>query len=178
MVLRLSIVSLGKVPRGVLEGAGASIASTFGVEVHQDPPLAEPEYAFNPSRGQHHAAAILRKLARSHLGKDRELILGVGALHLFDPDGEELVVDGDRDVRAAVVGLNRIRSTDETRYLLRVSRAGVVAVGLALGLRTCDDGRCGMAAIVSPESLEKRGQSLCLVCSSNLAKGERAWAKS
>lgn len=70
-----------------------------------------------------------------------------------------------------------VRGGDE-RLLARLTAAGVVAVGRAIGLRDCDDARCAMGAATSPEALDKRQLKLCVTCETALAKGDRAWAKS
>jgi predicted Zn-dependent protease len=176
MVRRLSVVPLGSVPRGLIEAAGAAASQLFELVPAPGPALAAPDYALNPSRSQYNAAAIVRKLAKIR-GDSSDVILGVGQLDLFEPDGDHLIVDGDRQEVAGVVGYARLGAAGERRLLERVCTAGIAAVGRALGLRDCDDARCGMGTVSSPESLDKRQHKLCVTCETALAKGDRAWAK-
>lgn len=146
MVRRLSVVSLGEVPRGLIEAAGAAASEIFELTVSSGPGLAAPDYALNSSRSQYNAAAIVRKLAKIR-GASSDVILGVGPFDLFEPDGDHLIVDGDRQEVAGVVGYARLRGAGDQRLLCRVSAAGIAAVGRALGLRECDDARCSMGTV-------------------------------
>lgn len=177
MARRLSVVSLGNVPRGLLEAAAAGASQLFALTPHLGPALAEPGYALNSSRSQYNASAIVRKLAKVRQRPD-DVICGVGPLDLFEPDGDRLIVDGDREEGACVVGYARLGADGDERLLARLTAAGVVAVGRAIGLRDCDDARCAMGAATSPEALDKRQLKLCVTCETALAKGDRAWAKS
>lgn len=175
MIRRLTVVALGQVPKGLLEAAAAKAAQAFCLEHGFGIGLAEPAYAHNPSRGQYHAAAILRKLAK--VRRDGELVLGVGVFDLFDPDEETVIADGDRDNRTAILGTLGLDPGNPVRLLERASHAAIIAVGKALGLRECHDSRCGMAAISHPSNLDKRTGRLCSTCEVAYTKGDRAWAK-
>lgn len=175
MIRRMKVVALGQVPRGILEAAVAKSASVFGLEPTMGVGLAEPTYAFNPSRGQFHAAAVLRKLTK--VRGDGELVLGIGSFDLFDPDEDSIIADGDRDAKTAVLGTARLVVRDTPRFLERAACASIVAVGKALGLRDCHDSRCGMAPINQPESLDRRSGKLCQSCEVAYLKGDRAWSK-
>lgn len=175
MIRRIIVVALGEVPRGLLEAAGGKAGQAFGLEHSLGTGLAKPTYAFNEARKQYYGAAILRKLAK--VRRDGELVLGVGAFELFDPDEEVVYADGDRDTKTAVVGTARFQSDDPVRLLARTSHAAVIAVGKGLGLRECSDSRCGMASITHPGHLDKRSGRLCSACEVVYSKGDRAWAK-
>ncbi|HLV61335.1 MAG TPA: hypothetical protein VKY51_08050 [Fredinandcohnia sp.] len=175
MIRKLVVVAMGKAPRGLLEAAGAKASQAFALEPVFGVGLADPTYAYNPQRGQYHAAAILRKLTK--VRKDDEIVLGVGTFSLFDPDEETLIVDGDRDARTAVLGSAYVDGGRPERLLDRVAHAAVVGVGKALGLRECHDPRCAMASISHPSNLDKRTGRLCAMCEVNFAKGDKAWAR-
>lgn len=170
----LAVIALGDVTKALLEHAAAA-AAALELDVVLEAPLAEPRYAFNPQRGQHHAAAILRKLSQSQLRPGRDLVLGVGHLDLFEPEVPYLLADGDRDLRAAVVGVARLRdgNVDDERLARRVRAIAIWAVGHAAGLGDCDDSRCAMAEVDSVEQLERRALVLCADCRALLAGGGR-----
>lgn len=173
----LGVVALGTVPGRLLEAAGTGPARIFGVQYVIDTPLAVPSYAYNPTREQYNAAAVLRRLGRSHRG-GRDLVLGVGAIDLFEPEGSFLLAYGDRDECAAVVGTERLSAgVDEAQVYSRVLHASVWAVGRALGLRDCDDLRCIMARAEEPLGLDRRVPNLCASCRSTLNKRDRPWAR-
>ncbi len=171
MAATLSVVALGGVGRNQLEVAALGASSTFEIDTMIDPGLAAPKYAYNPGRDQHNAASILRKLGQSHLGSDRRWILAVGPFDLFDPETEFIFGDGDAHLRSAVIGTHRIHIGDDDRFMRRLIALATWAVGLALGLRDCDDSRCVMASPRLPDELEKRVGLLCGPCRQLLAKG-------
>lgn len=174
----LGVVALGSVNGRLLEAAGSGPARVFGFKFVIEAPLAEPGYAFNPSRNQHNATAIVRRLGRSHRSPSHDLILGIGPLDLFEPEGNFLLAHGDRDELAAVVGTSRLATgVDEGQLISRVLLASSWAVGRALGLRDCDDLRCTMAKAEEPLGLDRRSPSLCGNCRLALSKGDRSWAK-
>lgn len=171
MNVTLRIVPMGAVERGLLEAAALGATTAYEIETSIDPGLAEPKYAFNPSRSQHNASAIVRKLGQNHRPSASDLVLAIGNVDLFDPDVDFVFGDGDGLLRAAVMGLHRVRTSDDERLTRRVMGLSVWAVGLALGLRDCEDVRCAMAAPRMPEELERRNGVLCAPCRALLAKG-------
>lgn len=171
MNVTLHIVPMGAVERGLLEAAALGATTAYELETAIDPGLAEPKYAFNPGRNQHNASSIVRKLGQNHRPSALDLVLAIGDVDLFDPDVDFVFGDGDGMLRAAVMGLHRVRVADEERLTRRVMALSVWAVGLALGLRDCEDIRCAMAAPRLPEELERRNGLLCVPCRALLAKG-------
>lgn len=161
----LSVVSLGAVNRNLLEMAAASAAQQFELVTAIDPPLAEPHYAFNPTRKQHNAGAIVRKLGQAHLKPGRDALLALGAIDLFEPETDFVLADGDRDFRAAVIGLARLRDgRDDERFARRVQLMAIWAAGQAIGLRSCDDVRCVMNLPERPDDLDRRSGNFCAAC--------------
>jgi archaemetzincin len=161
----LDVVPLGEVRRVVTDAAVAP-ASLFGLTVRLHPALAQPAYAWNPARGQHHGAAILRKLG-SHPRDERGVILGVGPIDLFVPDVPFVLADWDRDLRAALVGTKRFGDAPDA-LARRTSWAAAWAIGRALGLSDCEDRRCPLSPPDAVEGLERRHAFLCTKCDAAL----------
>ncbi len=159
------VVGLGDVPRTVLDAATTAPAAAFGLSLKSRPALAEPRYAFNPSRGQHHGAAILRKIAVGRSGEG--IVLGVGVLDLFVPDTPYVLADWDRDHRAAVIGLQRLVSGAPDVVARRVGTVGIWAVGRVLGLPDCEDARCPMG-YPEVDGLDRRLGVPCARCQNAL----------
>lgn len=168
----LSIVSLGAVSRGILELAATTAAQHFELVTVIDPPLAEPHYAFNPTRKQHNAAAIVRKLGQAHLKPGRDAILALGMIDLFEPEADYVLGDADRDFKAAVIGLHRLRGDrEDERFQRRVQLMTIWAAGQATGVRGCDDTRCVMNLAAHPDDLDRRSGSLCATCKQQALRG-------
>lgn len=159
----IEVVGLGDVPRAILDAASKAPSAAFGYDNKERPALAEPGYAFNPSRGQHHGAAILRKISatRDRLGP----MLGVGVLDLFVPETPFVLADWDRDLQAAVVGVQRLIPGAPDVIARRIGAVGIWAVGRALGLSDCEDVRCPMS-YPELDRLDRRQMMLCPRCQS------------
>lgn len=168
----LSIVALGSVSRGLLDTVAVDLGRYFEMATVVDPPLAEPHYAFNPTRKQHNAAAVVRKLGQNHLKPGRDAVVAFGHFDFFEPETDYVLADADRDLRAAVVGLTRIRETrDDDRFLRRLQLVSIWAVGQALGKRSCDDPRCLMNRPERIEELDRRSGNLCAACKQAQIRG-------
>ena len=161
----IEVVGLGDVPRTILDAAATAPAAAFGMGWKERPALAEPRYAFNPSRGQHHGAAILRKIAgtRGRIGP----VLGVGVLDLFVPDMPYVLAEWDRDLCAAVVGVQRLVPVSPDLVARRVGAVGIWAIGRALGLTDCEDARCPMG-YPEVDNLDRRLAVPCARCQNTL----------
>lgn len=155
----LEVVGLGDVPRSIVDAASTAPAAAFGLLLKGRPALAEPRYAFNPSRGQHHGAAILRKIA----GRGGGPVLGIGVLDLFVPDLPYVLADWDRDLGAAVIGVQRLLPGAPDVVARRVGTVGIWAVGRALGLPDCEDARCPMG-YPEVDGLDRRVGVPCARC--------------
>lgn len=162
----LEVVGLGDVPRQILDAATTAPAAAFGLLLKVRQPLAEPRYAFNPSRGQHHGQAILRKIAGGRSGAGVP-VLGVGVLDLFVPDLPFVLGDWDRDLGAAVVGVQRLLPGSPDVVARRVGTVGIWAVGRALGLPDCEDARCPMG-YPELDTLDRRQSVPCVRCQNAL----------
>lgn len=166
----LSVVALGEVARGQLEMAALAAERLFDVVTIMDPPLADPRYAFNPTRQQFNAGSIVRKLGQSHLHPGRNGILAVTNADLFEPELDYVLGSGDKDAHAAVIGLHRLGNYDE-RLASRLQALAGWAVGHAMGLRDCDDSRCLMKPAEVAADLDRRNNTLCTPCRTLLARG-------
>jgi archaemetzincin len=165
-VQTLEVVGLGDVPRAILDAAATAPAAAFGFLPKTRPALAEPRYAFNPSRGQHHGQAILRKIAGGRSAGSGP-VLGVGVLDLFVPDLPFVLGDWDRDLGAAIVGVQRLIPGSPDVVARRVGAVGIWAVGRALGLPDCEDARCPMG-YPELDTLDRRLAVPCARCQNAL----------
>jgi archaemetzincin len=170
MVGPLQLVVVGNVPKGLLKELAQPIANTFKVQSVSGASLTHPQYALNPQRQQFHATAILRRLA-AQLGTEQFGILGICDVDLFTPDAEFVFGEADRESRAALISIHRLKQGVPPEILLRRAQAEVVhEVGHLLGLSHCDDLHCAMFLSRSPADSDRKGTSLCNDCRHELAR--------
>ena len=160
----LQLVVVGSVPKSMLKELALPLASTFHLSSVSGASFTEPKYALNPSRKQYHATAIIRRLA-SQLGADQTGIVGVCDVDLFTPDADFVYGEADREARAGLISLARLKVGAMPEAVMRRAQAEIVhEVGHLLGLSHCDDLRCSMFLSRSPADSERKGTQLCNDC--------------
>jgi archaemetzincin len=170
----LLLVSVGSPPPVLLREVEEPIASQLGLAtVVSKTPLPTPTYAFNKDRGQYHCNAIMRRLT-TLLEPGHSMVLGLTDVDLFVPDSPFVLGEADRESKAAVLSLARLRQGADGELLRR--RLQVEAVhqaGHLLGLSFCEDSRCVMFFAQSPQECDRKQQSLCNNCRNELNKLNR-----
>lgn len=170
----VQLVSVGVLPPATLKELEEPVASQLQVQaVPGRKPLQTPNYAFNKDRGQYHCNAIMRRLT-AVLEPGQNFVLGVADVDLFVPDSPFVFGEADRESKAALVSLFRLRQgadTDTLRRRLQVE--GVHQTGHLAGLSYCEDPRCVMFLATSVQDVDRKGVSLCNLCRNELAKLNR-----
>jgi archaemetzincin len=145
------------------------VASALGVRWRAGPPLDRPAYAFNESRRQFHAPAILRRLAALR-ESSASAVLGLVRGDLFLPDdGDYVLGDVDRGTRAALVGLGRL-GADPADLRRRAQVEALHVMGSVLGLSSCLDYRCAMFPARDVGDVDRKGPGFCLHCRTALGR--------
>ncbi|MGE5127663.1 MAG: peptidase M54 [Betaproteobacteria bacterium] len=169
----LALAALGNVPPAVLDRVDSALGRAFALGVGRLAPLAEPEAAYSPARGQWSSPELLRTLlARVPPGAAR--LLGVTERDLFVPVLSFVYGQAQLGGRVAVVSLARLRPEfhglgPDPATLER--RAGVEAVhelGHTFGLVHCLDRRCPMSLSIDLPDLDRKTAEPCPGCSALL----------
>ncbi len=159
----LIAVALGSLPPRILGEVAGSVAATLGVSWRLGPPLDRPAYAFNESRRQYHAPAILRRLAALR-ESSTAAVLGLVHGDLFLPeDGEYVLCDVDRGTGAALVGLGRL-GADPVGIRRRAQVEALHAMGSVVGLSSCLDYRCAMFPARDVGDVDRKTGGFCIHC--------------
>lgn len=160
---QLIVVPLGALPPRLVTEVAESIAGVLGVKWRPGPPLDRPAYAFNESRRQFHAPAILRRLAALR-ESSTTAVLGLVHGDLFLPeDGDYVLGDVDRGTGAALVGLGRLGS-DPAGIRRRAQIEALHAMGSVLGLSSCLDYRCAMFPARDAGDVDRKQPGFCVHC--------------
>ena len=173
---RFLLVAIGPLPKGLLGELGGALQQVFGAPAEMGPPQAKPDYAFNKDRSQYHSTAMIRRLDTVR-GRDRTTpVLGVVDVDLFVPDQPFVFGEADRDARAALLSVFRLKGTIDGRAvalekLLHRARAEAVhEMGHLLGLSHCNDFRCAMFLSHSAADADRKGAGLCGQCKAAIGR--------
>jgi archaemetzincin len=165
---KVLVVGLGGVARELVADAGRELARVYAVGAALAPAQERPAYALNESRGQYHAASILRRLSLLRHGEVP--VVGVTDVDLFVPDAPFVFGDADRGANAAVVSVARLahgadgKDVPPDRLKRRVLVEAVHEMGTLLGLSQCVDSRCAMYPSHRPSDADRKGPGLCGQC--------------
>jgi archaemetzincin len=169
----LQLVAVGNPPLGLLREIDEPLAALGVSSVQGKVQLQAPTYAFNKDRGQYHANAIMRRLTAA-IEPPALFVLGLLDVDLFVPDSPFVLGDADRESRAALVSVFRLRQGAEPDTLRRRTLVEVVhQTGHLVGLSYCEDPRCVMFLAQAPQDCDRKGLSLCNLCRNELAKLSR-----
>jgi archaemetzincin len=166
----LQLVGIGDIPGPLMRELEAPITAHLGVPVKQSRlTLTTPSYAFNKDRQQYHCNAILRRLAP--LAEAAGGVLGITEVDLFVPDAPHVFGEADRESRAALLSLNRLRQGADLETLRRRTQLEAVhQAGHLVGLSYCEDARCAMFLAQTAQELDRKGLGLCNLCRNELGK--------
>jgi len=176
MPARFLLVAIGPVQKGLVSELGIALQQVFGAPADVGPAQAKPDYAFNKDRNQYHSTAMLRRLDAVR-GRDRATpVLGVVDVDLFIPDQPFVFGEADRDARAALLSVFRLKGSPDGRpvapeKLLHRARAEAVhEMGHLLGLSHCNDFRCAMFLSHTAADADRKGAGLCGQCKAAIGR--------
>lgn len=168
-VARIGIRAIGSVESGVLAHLVGPIGNAFRRVVRIGKPLEEPDYAYNPRRGQYLATSILQRLSGALLS-DEEKLLGVVDRDLYVPDLNFVFGLADPSAGVALISLTRLRAEfygqppNEPLFLDRSVKEALHELGHTYGLAHCPDPDCVMHFSNSIEDTDKKRAIFCPHC--------------
>ena len=163
----IQIVGIGGVAMGTLDGLAARVARELRESCRVRTVGIDPEFAFDPARGQYHSTAILRHLAGVAAG-DR--LLGVAAVDLYVPIFTFVYGEAQLGGPAALVSTHRLRpefygeAANGEVVAGRLLKESLHELGHTYGLRHCQDWSCPMATSTAIERLDWKGERYCDAC--------------
>lgn len=167
------LVPVGSVEEAVLERIRPTLEETFRRASTVHKPLPVPKYAFNPTRGQYHSAAILKRIETLR-ATEWDAAIGVVDVDLFVPEVPFIFGEADRSTRSAIISVTRLRpesGTPESKkelLLKRLIAEAIHQVGLIRGLAQCPNNRCVMFYSATVQDTDKKGASFCANCRKRL----------
>ena len=170
MDISVAILPFRDVDRTLLQRLVQDLAR-LGVRAELLPAADLPPGAYNRSRGQYRAEALLGAAAHA---PGAERVLGVTEADLYIESLNFVFGIAESPGRAALISAARLRAADEALYRSRVLKEAMHELGHTLGLGHCDDARCVMHFSNTLADTDRKGSRLCSSCRARLTRDRRA----
>lgn len=169
----VTLIPVGDIDLAIVELVRPYIEDTFRRPIHVAGGLPVPKYAYNPTRGQFHSAAILKRV-ESYRSTAWDAAVGFVNVDLFVPETPFIFGEADRSTRSAIISLNRLRDgspldTKDENFVRRLASETIHQIGLIRGLAQCPNNRCVMFPSTTIPEIDKKGLTLCANCRKRLA---------
>lgn len=167
----LQLVTIGNAPPLIIRELADPLLGPIGLSAQLGKlTLQTPTYAFNKDRNQYNSVAILRRLVPL-IEKGQSFVIGVLDVDLFVPDAPFVLGEADRESKAAVFSLFRLKEGATPEVLRRrVQLVGSHLAANLMGLSFCEDGRCLMFPATTVQEVDRKSLGLCNLCRNELAK--------
>lgn len=175
----VGLVRLGTVGEAVLKIVAANLQEILHVPVDILPARQTPEFAYNDTRKQYHAALILNKLAESRRPHPR--IMALVSVDLFIPVLTHVFGEAQIGGRAAVVSLHRLRQKEEggraslDTFYERAAKVALHEVAHTFDLVHCSQAECIMRLSSGPGDLDELPLFFCEYCEAFLEEAYRRY---
>jgi len=166
----ICVVPIGRVAEIVPKAIAANILGYLHIDTDIAPSLEYPQYAFDESRIQYNAGAILRAF-ESMPFHNYEKVIGILDLDLFIPIFSYVFGEARQAGKYALVSLYRLQknldgSTPSMSLLLeRAAKVALHELGHLFNLVHCEDERCLMHFSEGLRDLDNAPFYFCRYCS-------------
>jgi archaemetzincin len=153
---------MGSMDLTVLSVIAANAQAILGLNTRISPVQAEPEYAFQPRRGQYEAGKIVRALtANPHHAPFRLAVVGVD---IYTPILTYVFGESQLGGKAAVISLFRLQNKNREEAYNRAAKIALHEIGHLLGIVHCETADCLMGFSKDLAKLDERPLRFCQAC--------------
>lgn len=166
---RIAVIPVGSVERPIVDYLNTHLARILGKRVEAASPIEDPSYAYNKTRRQYLAEAVLLKLAQIRDSLKGRL-LGITGVDLYLQDGSSAFGHASQERKVALVSMRRLRDeyyglpANVEKLEERVLKEAVRQLGLTYGLRGCKNPLCTMFNTRELFDLDIKRPFLCSTC--------------
>ena len=175
----VGVVRLGSVGEAVLNIVAANLQELLRLPVDILPARQTPEFAYNDSRKQYHAALILKKLAESQRPHPR--ILALVSVDIFIPVLTHVFGEAQMGGRAAVVSVHRLKQKEEgirvplDTFYERAVKVALHEVAHTFDLVHCNQAECIMRFSSGTGDIDDLPLFFCEYCEAFLEEAYRRY---
>jgi archaemetzincin len=162
----IMIITIGDIKTQLITDLCKSIAAVFHLNYRLGNISSPPARAYDASRGQYLAEAILTSL---HPG-DAERVLGIVDVDIFMPDLNYVFGIADPQGKRAVISFTRLRESyynqieDQSLLVDRITKEALHELGHTYGIGHCRTRRCAMAFSNSLVDTDYQDANFCYTC--------------
>jgi archaemetzincin len=163
---------MGDIHTDVLHQVQRSLEDRFEAPVRRIA-LAEPEFAFDPRRGQYGSVPVLRMLTEAR-PPDAWRLLGITSKDLFIPALTFVFGQAQLEGTTAAISLARLRQEfygmppDPPLLAARACKEALHEIGHTIGLIHCPEHECVMALATNIRQLDAKSAEFCPACADEL----------
>ena len=171
----LCLVPIGSLPSQALEWIENATAEWFPLPTRRLPPIAIPNRAYDPRRGQYQSVEFMKMLAQC-APRDAFRVLGITDVDLSIPMLSFLFGQAQFDGPIAVVSMCRLHQefyglpAQETLLRERTVKEVLHELGHTFGLVHCSDSACAMSLATHIELVDSKAERYCARCGTRLAQ--------
>lgn len=171
------LIPMGQVDKNVME----SIKNRFpnlmpmSVKMEIDQQKDAPQIAYDPSRRQYNAEAVLDEISQhSTIDTTTERALIITDVDLYMPDSNFVLGLADAKKGICIVSLARLKNEfygvkqDNKLFLERALKEAIYEFGISRGLNNCSDSKCVMHFSNSLADIDKKRNTFCRKCRDEL----------
>ncbi|MCX6625822.1 MAG: archaemetzincin [Acidobacteria bacterium] len=165
----IAVMVIGEVEDAVLAAVESRLEAEFALAVRRMPAMADPDYAFDPGRGQYSSVEIMKRLlVLAPAEADR--VLGVTGRDIFIPMLSFLFGQAQLGGRIALVSIARLRQQFyglpgmPHRLVERAIKESLHELGHTFGLTHCSDGQCAMSLSTNLQQVDGKAAVYCPDC--------------
>ena len=146
-----------------------ALSYSFQIETKIAPFNIDPEFAYDPSRGQYNSTEILAGLLKNHPDGATKT-LGVTDVDLFIPVLTFVFGEAQLDGPAALVSIHRLRNQfyglpkDGALLQERLEKEAIHEIAHTYGLVHCPDQTCVLSSSTYVENIDLKGKAFCTTC--------------
>lgn len=171
----ICLIPIGKIDKKIMTYLKEELEEEFGEVIEIGQRFSEPDYAYNPLRGQYHVSTILRKIEKEKPNRCQKM-LGIVNVDLYTKGLNFIFGQASLLTKVALISLVRLRQEyysqveDKNLFKERAKKEAIHELGHIYGLDHCQNLKCVMHFSNTLFDTDKKSSFFCSKCQASLGK--------